>query len=177
MQFDPFEVDEMLRNMKVIADTREQDTHAFRQRIRDIGCPVERRALSYGDYTAETTLPNGQVYSLSDKLVIERKMNLDELCACFGKGRQRFTKELERAKADGARVLLLVESGSWEKAYSGEYRSLYAPAALVASMMAWMERYGMIPQFCRPELTGKLIYGILRYALKERLEAGLADEQ
>lgn len=175
MQFDNFEVDQMLRRMTIIADTREQDTPALRRRIQDMGCTVERRALSYGDYTAETTLPDGTTYSLADKLVIERKMNLDELCACFGKGRARFKREFDRAKADGAKVILLVESGSWEKAYAGKYRSLYTPAALVASMFAWMERYGMAPQFCPAELSGRLIAGILRYALKERLETGLPD--
>lgn len=175
MRFDNFEVDAMLRNMVVIADTREQDTPAFRRRIQDMGRPVERRVLSYGDYTAETTLPDGNTYSLADKLVIERKMNLDELCACFGKGRARFKREFDRAKADGARMILLIENESWDRAYAGEYRSLYTPTALTASMFAWMERYGMVPQYCPAQLSGRLIAGILRYALKERLETGLPD--
>ena len=176
MTFDNFEIDGMLERMVVLIDTREQDTPTFRRRVQDMGCPVERVKLDYGDYTCRTTLPDGRSYSLADKLVIERKMSLDELCACFGKGRARFTREFDRAKADGARIVLLVENGDWGKAYAGQYRSLYRPASLVASLLCWMERYGMTPQFCPAHLSGRFIYGLLRYSLRERLERGLPDE-
>lgn len=176
MTFDNFEIDGILNRMVVLIDTREQDTSAFRRRVRDIGCPVERIKLDYGDYTCRTTLPDGREYSLANKLVVERKMNLDELCACFGKGRARFTKEFDRAKADGATVILLVENDGWAEAFAGEYRSLYRPAALTASIFTWMERYGMIPQFIPSHRSGEFIYKLLRYSLKERLERGIPDE-
>lgn len=176
MTFTNFEIDGMLERLTIIVDTREQDTPALRRRLEEMGCRTERAALPYGDYTAKTVLPDGSTYSLADKLVIERKMSVDELCACFGRGRERFGREFGRAKADGAKVILLIENGDWKKAFSGQYRSLYSPAALVASMLAWMERYGMVPQFCPAELSGRLIYKTLRYGMKERLEAGIPDE-
>lgn len=97
-------------------------------------------------------------------------MNLDELCLCFGKERQRFEKEFERAKSSNIKVYLIVEDGSWEKAYNGKYRSLLQPNALIASIDAFRARYGMQLDFCKAETTGKLIHDILYRELKEYLE-------
>ena len=97
-------------------------------------------------------------------------MNLDELCLCFGRERGRFEREFERAKAAGCRIYLLVEDGSWEKAYKGEYRSLYNPKALIASINAYRARYGMQLDFCAPETTGRLIRDILYREVKEYLQ-------
>lgn len=176
MNFTPFEIEEMMENMTILVDTREQDTAALRRRLKDMPCGKERTALKYGDYSVKTCLPDGREYSLSNRYVIERKMSLDELCACFGRERKRFIKEFERAKQDHATIILLTENGDWEKAFGGQYRSLYHPASLVASLCAWIVKYGMIPQFCTPEMSGQLIYKLLRYALKESLEAGIPDE-
>ena len=168
----PLEVEEALKHMTVLVDTREQDTPAFRKRMQGLCCPYERVKLNYGDYTAKTTLPNGKEFSLANKVVVERKMNFDELCQCFTRGRDRFEREFQRAISDGAKTILLVENASWEKAFHEEYRSMLPANALIASMLAWSERYNVHNYFCSPNTTGKLVYKILYYALKERLEQG-----
>lgn len=166
----PVEVKAALESMVCLVDTREQDTPRLRARLREMGCPWERRKLEFGDYSVKC-----DSMDLSTSIAIERKMNLDELCNCYCRERKRFEREFERARQAGAKVYLLVEDGSWEDAYSGKYRSRMSPESLVASIQAWLARYNCQVIFCQPKTTGRLIHDILYRELKERLE-GLPDE-
>lgn len=168
----PFEVSRALKNLMLIVDTREQDTDRLRRRIRQTGLSFVRQKLDFGDYSAKTTLDNGTEFDISSSVSIERKMNLDELCACYCKGRKRFTREFERAKSAGAKVYLLIENANWEKAYNGSYRSKMSPQALTASLFAWLARYNCQIIFCKEETSGKIIREILYREMKERLENG-----
>lgn len=165
-----FEIDHCLESMVLLVDTREQPTKKLRDRLELSGLPYERRKLNAGDYSCKCTLPDGNELSLENRTVIERKMNLDELCGCFGRERARFEREFKRAAEVGCRIYLLVEGGSWEKIYAGKYRSRFTPQALIASINAFRSRYGMQLDFCREEMTGKLIRDILYRELKEKLE-------
>lgn len=156
--------------MTLIVDTREQDTDRLRRRIRQTGLSFVRQKLDFGDYSAKTTLDNGTEFDISSSVSIERKMNLDELCACYCKGRKRFTREFERAKSAGAKVYLLIENANLEKAYNGSYRSKMSPQALTASLFAWLARYDCQIIFCKEETSGKIIREILYREMKERLE-------
>lgn len=166
----PVEVKNALESMVCLVDTREQDTPRLRARLREMGCPWERKKLEFGDYSVKC-----DSMDLSTSIAIERKMNLDELCNCYCRERKRFEQEFERARQAGAKVYLLVEDGSWEDAYSGKYRSRMSPESLVASIQAWLARYNCQVIFCQPKTTGRLIHDILYRELKERLE-GLPDE-
>ena len=57
--------------MRIIADTREQDTAAFRKRFAAcVPSPeISRRKLDFGDYTAETSVGD-EVISLAEIAVI-----------------------------------------------------------------------------------------------------------
>ena len=99
-----FEVEKALKTMVVYCDSREQPTVRAKRRLEMIGLPVERKALPFGDYSAYCTLPNGEHYSLEDKVSIERKMNLDELAMCYTRERPRFIREFERSAALNATV-------------------------------------------------------------------------
>lgn len=167
----PFEISEALENMTVVVDTREQPTSRLQGRLRQMGCPTERRKLDFGDYSAVFTYGD-KVFDLTDKVAVERKMSLAELCQCYGKGRDRFVREFERAKAAGARVYMLVEDATWEHIWNGQYRSQMKPQSLIASMCAWMARYDCHLVFCRPETSGKLIKELLYREGKERMERG-----
>ena len=168
----PFEVSRALKNLTLIVDTREQDTDRLRRRIRQTGLSFVRQKLDFGDYSAKTTLDNGTEFDISGSVSIERKMNLDELCACYCKGRKRFTREFERAKLAGAKVYLLIENASWENTFNGKYRSKMTSSALTASMFAWLARYNCQIIFCKEETSGKIIREILYREMKERLENG-----
>lgn len=167
-----FEVDHMLDSMTVLVDTREQDTPALRARLKGLGRPFKRCKLDYGDYSAEITKPDGTIISAAKKIAVERKMSLDELCSCFTKGRSRFEREFIRAKNDGARMHLLIENASIDKAMDHEYGSKMAPKLLTSSIDAWSERYDIKVWFCQRRHTGERIGSILRYGIKVLLERG-----
>lgn len=166
----PVEAKAALESMVILVDTREQDTPSLRARLAKMECPWERRKLDFGDYSVAC-----DVLDLSGKVAIERKMNLDELCNCYCKDRQRFEREFIRAKEAGAKVYLLIENGSWDEAYTGKYRSQMRPESLVASIQAWLARYDCQIIFCGQQFTGRLIRDILYRELKERLEDSHAD--
>ena len=166
----PIEIANQLDGMICLADTREQPTVRAKKRLAAIGLPIERVALPFGDYSSRC-----KALDLSSKVVIERKMDLTELCGCYCQSRKRFEREFLRAKDADAKVYLLIENASWEKAYSGLYRSKMRPESLVASMTAWLARYRCQLIFCKEETSGKLIHDILYREMKQALE-GLPDE-
>lgn len=166
----PFEVSEALERLILLVDTREQDTISFRRRVKEVGLPWERRKLDFGDYSMRVELEDGNEVDFSPTVAIERKMSLDELCQCYGKERKRFQREFLRAKKAGAKLYLLIENGSWEKALSGEYRSRMQPQALTASLTAWLARYDCQVLFCQAKSTPRLIREIIYREAKERLE-------
>lgn len=170
-----FSVDKALKSLTVIVDTREQPTERTKRRLETIGLPYERKALPFGDYSAYCVLPDGEVYSLEDKVVVERKMHLDEAAMCYTRERPRFIREFERAEAAGAKIYLLIENADWEKAYNGSYRSQVKPQSLTASMVAWLAKYNCQILMCKEETTGKLIHDVLYREMKYHLEE-LLDE-
>ena len=81
------------------------------------------------------------------------------------------SREFERAAGMGAKIYLLVENGSWEQAWDGEFRTRMTPQALIASMTAWLARYNCQLLFCEPKLSGPLIREVLYREAKELLES------
>lgn len=163
------QTNDVLLTFTILYDTREIDTEQLRQRLQSFGCPATRQKLDFGDYSAVCTMPDGSLFSLADKCVVERKMSLDELASCFTSDRKRFTHEFERAQNAGAKTYLLVEKGSWEKAYGGMYRSKMTANSMIASMTTWLARYDCQLVFCQPMTSGKLIHDILYREMKEHL--------
>lgn len=157
-----------------LVDTREQDTPRLRERLKDIGMPIDRVALDVGDYGAKLLLPTEQWYELP--VYIERKMDIDELCMCYCQQRGRFIKEFERAKEANKRLYLLIEDATWEKIYLGKYRSLMYPKALVAGILSWLARYDCKVIFCLSKTTGWIIRDILWYEGREILSKMGDDE-
>lgn len=168
---DNFEIDRALKTFTILVDSREQDTPRSRERYRDFNVPYERYKLDFGDYSAKVIDDNGNEITLCNRLSIERKMNLDELCNCFCRDRKRFEREFLRAKESNAKIYLLVENASWELAYSGGYRSQMSPNALTASMTAWLSRYDCQIIMCKEETSGKLIKDLLYREMKEYLQS------
>lgn len=165
----PAVVESVLKSLVLIVDTREQDTKRARHRIKRTGLPVFRKALSFGDYSCLVTLDDGSELDFSGSVAIERKMNLDEIIDCYTRHRDRFAREFERAKESNAKLYLLIENASWEKAYQGKYRSKMNSNALIASMTAWLARYNCQIIMCDELTTPKLIKEILYREAKERL--------
>ena len=173
MRYNPIEINDMLKRAVLLVDTREQDTPAYRQRLQKIDMPYRRAKLDVGDYAIGTTDDNGN--EIVAHTVIERKMNLDELCMCLTSDRGRFKREFERAAANGTRVWLMVEEASWVQAMHGQYRSKMHPHALLGSLFSWAATYNISFLMCRADDSADLIRNTLYYALKRELEV-MTDE-
>lgn len=165
-----FDIQTALENITILVDTREQDTPQARKRLEGMNLPYERQKLDFGDYSAKCKVSENEEIDFSDVFAIERKMSLDELCGCYCRSRERFTREFERAREKNAKLYLLIENATWENIYAGKYRSKMSANALTASMLAWLSRYNCQLIFCKSETSGKLIGDIIYREVKERLE-------
>ena len=164
------EINDSLKTLTLVVDTREQDTVQFRNRIKRTELPCVRRKLEFGDYSCFVTDSYGHEIDFCGAFAIERKMSLDELAQCFTRDRRRFAREFERAKECGAKLYLLVEAASWEKALAGQYRTKVSSSALVASMTTWLARYDCQIIMCEPLTTPKMLREICFREAKKHLE-------
>lgn len=170
-----YEVEKSLESMTLIVDTREQMTDRLKARLESSGLPYIRKKLNCGDYSAFC-----DKVDLSDSVVIERKMNLDELAMCLGTQRKRFEREFIRAKESQTKVYLLIENASWDvlfnnSSYLMRCHSKYSAKSMVSSLFAWMSRYNITVVFCNEDNTGKIIREILYREMKERLRCLKVD--
>lgn len=159
------EIKEKLKTFEIIVDTREHEEKAIIQHFADKKIPTISRALSIGDYSIQL---DGITYE-SD-IAFECKMSLDELSNNFTAERERFEREFLRAKANGTKVFLLIENGSWDKIKKHEYRSKLEPKAFMGSLLQWGARYNITVMFCESSQSAELIYSTFYYWLKNKLE-------
>jgi ERCC4-type nuclease len=114
---------------RIIVDTREQKPYQFP------GRHILSRKLDIGDYSLE---------GFEDQFAIERK-ELSDLVSCMvNKGdvrnRERFERELDRAKESLHRLWILVEA-DYRAIQNGNYRSELKVASAEATILAWENRY------------------------------------
>ena len=155
----PLEVEEALKTLTVLVDTREQSTAALSRRLTRFP-RHQREKLNAGDYSGKLLI-NGDWYTLP--VAIERKMSIDELCSCYCQQRPRFEREFNRAKEANIKMYLLVEGASWETIYNDLYQSHMRPRSLVGSILSWLSRYDCQLLMCKSSTTGQLIWDILYY--------------
>ena len=177
----PTEIEACIDSMVIYCDSREQPTEEFNKRCKSFGCPYERQHLDYGDYTYDFLLPNGMMAHKNDlvkgRAVVERKMSLEELSGNLCQEYERFRREFDRAKNNGARVYLLVQEATWEKIINHRYQTQFNEKAYLHRLLGLCSRYGVIPIFTQKELSGRMIREILEKELRTRLENGEYDER
>ena len=165
------EINERLKELTIVVDTREQVNQHITSYFDSKKIPYITRKLDTGDYSAMI----GSC-TLERELVIEKKNGLDELAGNFTADRQRFEDEFIRAKAEDLKVFLLVENASWDDILLHNYRSKLDPKSLMASLLSWQVRYNITVNFCNANNTGQIIYMTLYYAAREALKNGLCYE-
>ncbi len=111
----------------VIVDTREQKPFKFPDHIR-----VSKKGLRTGDYS---------VQGYESRIAIERKSLID-LYGVIGHGRERFVRELERL-AEFEVAAVVIEASWYEIIRRPPSRSEISPKAVIGSMEAWEQRYGI----------------------------------
>lgn len=146
-----------------------------------IGYFKQEKGLKTGDFTICTQLPNGCQINFQDKIVIERKKDLNELCCnLFDKkdseGLTRFERELKRAKEQGIKVILLVEvEDIHSKILTGKHfrydkASKVSPKAFNSILRALQARYDISIEYCNKKDSARLIHDILYYHAREYLK-------
>lgn len=113
-------------HVNIISDSREQNCFPFT----DYNCTVIPGTLTTGDYS---------VVGLEHRCAVERK-SLDDLLGCLtGAGRERFERELQRAK--GLDAFAVVVEASMQDMAEHKYRSKMLPHAALQSVLAFTMRY------------------------------------
>jgi len=110
------------KDMVIIIDTREQLPYTF-----DV--PSEVATVPVGDYS---------IAGLEYRIGIERK-ELNDLIGCLCKGRERFERELQKARA--LSYFAVVVEASLDDIAQHRYRSKMLPQAVFQSLMAFSVRY------------------------------------
>ena len=157
----------------------------YRGKKSKIGDPVEyyiqEKGLKVGDYTIAVQLPNKEIINFKDKVVIERKADLNELCCnLFDKkdeeGKTRLERELERAKEQGIKVYLVIETTDMHskilssKHFRYDKASKVSPASFNALLMTLCSRYSISVWYTDKHNAGRLIHDILYYEAREYLK-------
>ncbi|ABK18102.1 ERCC4 domain-containing protein [Syntrophobacter fumaroxidans] len=132
--------------MRLIIDTREQTPYGFE---------------GYDVQTERGTLPTGD-YSLAgfeDRVAIERK-SLDDLIGCLSHDRERFEKELCRAKA--LDFFSVVIEAPLSNILASRFRSRMTVNAAVETIAAFSTRYRTPFLFCGNRAGGeRMTYSLL----------------
>lgn len=166
-----------MTNNTIIVDTREKP-HAIAN-ILDYferhGIEYEKKKLDYGDYMLKD--PHD-----GPKISIDRKQYIEELaknCTYVNKKLNinepaRFRKEMEKAKEDGARLVILVEQNRYKD--RGEWRTVSSIEDLLTwssprtqvrgekvyrVLSSWRTKWPIDVIFCDKRSTGRMITKIL----------------
>ena len=122
--------------MIIVQDSREQLALDF------IGLDIERvetMGLAYGDYTAI-------VHEKPVPIVFERK-GFSDLWGTMTSGYDRFKREMERAKKDNVKLILIIE-GTYTDVWNGFERSQYDGASMLKKLATLYTKYDLEYIFC-----------------------------
>ena len=160
------ELNDIIDDMVVIVDTREQKNGHLLKYFDDNGIKWVCKKLDTADYSFE--LPNYKHLGLDRKILVEKKNSLDEITGNFTTSRDRFQREFERITDE--HLHLVIENTTWKKVVNGSYRSKMHPNSLIASLLSWSVRYGFKVWFVGKDESPMLIYNLLKYELVEALK-------
>lgn len=157
----------------LLIDTREKPKaiETIMKQFREAGIRYERTKLLFGDYM-DWNRPH---------IVVDRKQSIQELAMNCTRDHDRFRAELERAKAAGSTLVILVEQNRykdrerWIRVGTIEDIMLWSsPHTTIRGekvyrvLRAWMAKYDIEVVFCDKRQTGKRILEIL-YGNEEKL--------
>lgn len=149
--------------MNIFVDTREKQ-----RAIKKIVAEFEKQGVRY----ASTKLFVGD-YQRADNslLVIDRKQNLLEVCTNVGQDRERFVRELKRAREMGVKIIFLVEHGKdvnsleevkkWQNPRLKDSPLALSGERLYKILSVLEKNYGCEWHFCTKNETGAKIISLL----------------
>ena len=160
------EISEIINNMVILVDTREQKNQHIINYLEQSVIPYEIMKLDTADYTFK--LPNYKHLGLDNHFLVERKGSLDELAGNFTRDRERLTREFERI--GDRKIHMVLETFTWKKLLNGSYQSQLNPKSYMASIMTFCIRYNVPMWFAEKSESPIIIYGLLKYELMEYLK-------
>ncbi|MBG0790950.1 MAG: ERCC4 domain-containing protein [Desulfovibrionaceae bacterium] len=114
--------------MKIVRDSREQSPFRFDGEQYE-GVIVTEGTLTTGDYS---------LVGLESRVAVERK-SLPDFVASISTGRERFERELVRAR--GLDAFMVVVESPFSDLVAGNYRSRMEPKAATQTVYSFMSRY------------------------------------
>lgn len=156
--------------MRILCDTREHKEQLYRimRQIQLAGHEPVVQKLDTGDYQIDG-LPG---------VVLDRKLNLLELCSNVCQQHDRFQRELARARDQGIKLIFLCEHGGqirtvddvrgWKNPRIAKSPRATTGEQLYKSMQTMIDRYGVSFHFCDKRCTGKEIVRLLSEYNDER---------
>ena len=157
---------DILEDLVIIVDTREQKNEHIIKFFKDNGIKYEISKLDTADYSFR--LPHFPELGCDRKVLVEKKNSLDEIAGNFTKDRARFTREFERVTDE--HVHLVIENATWKKVSNKSWRSAFTSQSMMASLMTYSIRFNLKTWFVPIDESPKLIYNIIRYELFEQLK-------
>lgn len=140
-----------------IFDSREQKNEHIKKWFNSHGFEYRTEKLDCGDYMID-----------GGSVSIDRKKNLDELAKNLlnPQDKQRFLREVKRARESGIRLIVLCEHGRGVRSISDVrvWKSKYSPVtgrAVMDAIYRLSVSYGVEFRFCDKRSTAKTIYEFL----------------
>lgn len=162
-------LDKLIKTAVVLIDTREQENKHITDYFDKVKIPYKVQKLDYGDYAL--LLPKNDEFGIPCDLqldfAVERKHNLEELSGNLTKDRVRIEEELWRGKG---KMILLVEDATLNDIMSSNYNTKYDYKAFIATLITFYHRYDTHVWFTEKAHSGKIIYAMLKYKLREELK-------
>ena len=144
---------------------------------------IQEKGLKVGDYTIAVQLPNKEVINFKDKVVIERKADLNELCCNLfdskskdEEGLTRIEREFKRAKEAGIKIHLVIETEDAiskilsSKHFRYDKASKINPKSFMMMLLSLCNRYDISVWYCNKKDSARLIHDLLYVYAREYLK-------
>ena len=144
---------------------------------------IQEKGLKVGDYTIAVQLPNKEVINFKDKIVVERKADLNEVASNFydtkskdENGLTRIEREFKRAKEAGIKIHLLIETeDDISKILSSNHfrydkASKINPKSFQMMFLRLCNRYDINVWYCNKKDSARLIHDLLFVYAREYLK-------
>jgi hypothetical protein len=144
---------------------------------------IQEKGLKVGDYTIAVQLPNKEVINFKDKVVIERKADLNELCCNLfdskskdDEGLTRFGRELKRAYEQNIKVHLVIETNNMidkilsSKHFRYDTASKVNPKSFQMMFLSLCNRYNVNVWYVEKHNSARLIHDLLYAYAREYLK-------
>ena len=162
------QIKEQIDRIIILVDSREHLPNHITKTFDKYNIKWEVRKLNSGDYSAY--LPSDgdiEEINLSDELVIERKMNLDELSKNISTNRDRFKREFDRSKAE---IILLVEENNYSDIMNHNFRSKLTSNQYLGLLHSLCDEYKIPFVFKLKTETPLYIYNVFKYRIRNKLK-------